>query len=120
MGATERPVAWFAPDAPASSVFVPFFSDALSSGKYDVTSYGKGSMKVVSFTDGKLQPAWWAHNFVANWMEINYKNMSESYVYPLVRELQAKVIGDAQVAVTKASTHGDSVLGDAQTEIQRA
>lgn len=121
-----QPVAWFAPDASASSVFVPFFSEVLANGggKFDVETYGTGSMKSFAFTQGGLKPAWWAFDFVANYMEINYKNMSETYVYPKVYELQNEVNSKVQLAV-QAARHaptqkdGAEALGLAQTQMQR-
>eukprot|EP00927_Polykrikos_kofoidii_P004031 TRINITY_DN11602_c0_g1_i1.p1 TRINITY_DN11602_c0_g1~~TRINITY_DN11602_c0_g1_i1.p1 ORF type:complete len:649 (-),score=88.15 TRINITY_DN11602_c0_g1_i1:275-2179(-) len=123
-----QPVTWFAPDAPASSVFVPFFSDVLATGggRFDVETFGKGSSKSFSFGlggGGQLQPAWWAFDFVANWLELSYQNMSESYVHPAVRKLQAEVDGEARFAV--AAFAGDSspdagkVLGEAQAHLHR-
>jgi len=121
-----QPVAWFSADQSASSVFVPFFTDVLAhgDGKFDVDAYGVGSMKSFSFTSGKLQPAWWAFDFVANYMEINYKNMSETFVYPKVQKLQKEVNEEAQLAVKaarRAATPEESgkVLALAQTKTQR-
>jgi len=121
-----QPIAWFAADASASSVFVPFFTEVLAhaDGKFDLETYGTGSMKSFSFGQGKLQPAWWAFDFVANYMEISYKNMSETYVYPRVQTLQNEV--DAQVrravqSISQAPTpkEGAVALGLAQTQMQR-
>lgn len=119
-----QPVAWFAPDAPASSVFVPFFASvARSGGVFDEEAYGQGSMKSFSFS-APLKPAWWAFDFVANYMEISYRNMSRTYVYPAVHDLQLKVVNETQLAVAAAATADDDVglgaaLGLAQTRIQR-
>jgi dipeptidase len=44
--------------------------------------------------------AWWAFDFVSNWMQINFKNMSRVYVYPAVAEWQQKAL-----AVTDLSNH---------------
>lgn len=128
-----QPVVWYAPDASASSVFVPFFCEVLAhaDGKYDVEAYGSGSMKSFSFGSGNIQPAWWAHDFVANWLELSYKNMSEQYVYPRVQELQAEVDGRVREAIRAAAlfplsstglqnkTGAAGVLADAQTRLQR-
>ncbi|CAK9055464.1 unnamed protein product [Durusdinium trenchii] len=75
----KQPRVWFAPDASASSIFVPFFASALDAnaqGRFDVAAYGTGSMKSFSF-DG-ARSAWWAHDFVANWMDLSYQNMSDA------------------------------------------
>ena len=100
----SQPTAWFAPDASASSVFVPFFSAALSeggAGRFDLEAYGTGSMKSFSFITkpGGVPPAWWAHDFVANWMDLSYQNMSETYVYPAVQRIQRRVIEEAASAI---------------------
>jgi len=122
-GPAAEPAVWFSPDCSASSVFVPFFAKALTGaggGKFDVATFGVGSMKEFSFTDG-LPPAWWAFDFVANWMELSYKNMSETYVYPKVQRTQREIIAAAQDAVAKASRSDEParVLADEQTRLQR-
>merc|ERR1712151_1222161 len=124
--AIDKPVTWFAPDAAATSVFVPFHGDVLmhGDGQFDVQTYGEGSMKNFNFGGGKVQPAWWAFDFVANWMEISYKNMSEKYVYPRVQQLQREVDYKAQIAVRLADKEhnlisGASLLGKFQTALQR-
>jgi hypothetical protein len=105
-------------------VFLPFFSEVLAQGdgKFDVETFGSGSMKSFSFGLGKVQPAWWAFDLVSNWMELSYKNMSEAYVYPHVQKLQHEVNERAQAAATKdAATRKEKAvaLGLAQTELQR-
>jgi len=121
-----NPVTWYAADASASSVFVPFFSEVLAhgDGKFDVEAYGTGSMKSFSFGGGKLQPAWWAFDFVANYMELSYNNMSKTYVYPQVHKLQLEVDAEARAAVQLASQAATveekaATLGLAQTQTQR-
>jgi len=124
----SHPIAWFAPDASASSVFVPFFSAALSEGgdgNFDLESYGTGSMKSFSFItkpDG-MAPAWWAHDFVANWMDLSYQNMSETYVYPAVQRVQRRVVEEAAAAIKesagKSTPESAATLATAQSRIQR-
>lgn len=119
-----QPVAWFAPDAPASSVFVPFFASvARNGGAFDEEAYGQGSMKSFSFSAAS-KPAWWAFDFVANYMELSYRNMSRAYVYPAVHDLQLKVVNETQLAVAAAAAADNDAaagasLGLAQTRIQR-
>jgi len=118
-------VVWFAPDASASSVFVPFFSTTLAyDAPFDREAYGEGSQKSFSFLGSKLPPAWWAFDFVANWMELSYKNMSETYVYPKVQKLQNEVADEVQAALNSAANVADGevvakMLGQVQTRIQR-
>merc|ERR1712159_283318 len=121
----SHPVVWFAPDSPASSVFVPFFSSVLAHGaQFDVEAYGEGSRKSFSFFGSKLPPACWAFDFVANWMELSYQNMSETYVHPKVQKLQYEVADAVQAALNEVATVGDGalvaeMLGKTQTRIQR-
>jgi len=116
----SQPRVWFAPDASATSVFVPFFASSLSAGgKFDMEAYGTGSMKSVGFLSkpGTLQPAWWAHDFVANWMNLCYQNMSEQYVYPARDSLQRTVVA----AVETGTKHSDNVhdLTELASRLQR-
>jgi hypothetical protein len=100
----REPVTWFAADAAASSVYVPFFSTVLATGgDFESELYGEGSMKEFSFKNGGTQNAWWAFDFVANWMELSYKNMSEQYVYPKVKQVQKEVIDEAAAAVASGA-----------------
>ncbi len=78
-------------------------------------------------TSPKLQAfdresAFWAFDFVANWMGLNYRNMSLEVVYPKKAELQRWVLEKAaQAEVRAAKPGGDGpadVLGQAQTDIQ--
>lgn len=92
---------------------------------FDVEAFGEGSMKSFSFGSGKLQPAWWAFDFVANWMEVSYQNMSESYVYPRVQAVQREVTNAVQEAIRKVKrgpgTNSVGVyLGETQKKLQRS
>jgi len=114
------PKVWFAADQSASSVFVPFYSTVLKNGgHFDVETYGSGSMKEFSFTGGKMMNAWWAFDFVSNWMDTSYKNMSETYVYPKVQQKQAEIALAARKAEEEADVQGADVLASAQFEMQR-
>lgn len=66
-------VAWFATDTPATSVWVPLDSRAGTVAPI----YQKGSSQ--KFT---RDSAWWAFDFVNNWMQLMYKGMSEGDVLP--------------------------------------
>lgn len=100
----KEPATWFAADAAASSVYVPFFSSVLATGgDFESDLYGEGSMKEFSFKSGSTQNAWWAFDFVANWMELSYNNMSKQYVYPKVRQVQNEVIDQAAAAVASGA-----------------
>jgi len=121
-GGGVEPVVWFGVDCASSSVFVPFFARVLlpeGGGQYDVAAFGEGSMKAFSFTDG-TQSAWWAFNVVANYMDKNYQNISQQYVYPKVQSLQQEVSRRALEAVALARAGGGvKVLAEVQTELQR-
>jgi len=103
-----------------------FFASTLSGagGEYDFDTYGKGSMKHFTFTGGELPPAWWAFDFVANWMELSYQNMSETYIYPRVHSLQQEVAKEAALAVamsskTDSNASAAKLLSKTQTRLQR-
>jgi dipeptidase len=117
--ADEYPKVWFGVDAPASSVFVPFWADALASGGNMSERFMIGRQQVFD-----RQSAHWAFNFVANWMSfVNHRNMSLEYVYPKRDELQAMVIAEVEkiehdLASNKNQTEVSVVLGETQTDLQ--
>eukprot|EP00451_Oxyrrhis_marina_P037441 CAMPEP_0204382908 /NCGR_PEP_ID=MMETSP0469-20131031/55526_1 /ASSEMBLY_ACC=CAM_ASM_000384 /TAXON_ID=2969 /ORGANISM="Oxyrrhis marina" /LENGTH=681 /DNA_ID=CAMNT_0051375111 /DNA_START=8 /DNA_END=2053 /DNA_ORIENTATION=- len=99
-------VAWLATDSPASSVYVPFYASAPQT---EMGPYQRGNL--FKFT---RDSAWWAFNFVANFMNINFQAISEQ-VLPTVQELQDEV--DRQTA--EAETSGDPlVLLETQMRLQ--
>jgi dipeptidase len=92
----DRPLIYYATDTPTTSVYVPFLASTLKQANaHDMNStrslysdrYQVGSRK---FFD--RYSAWWAFDFVANWMNINYQNMSTTYVYPAVEKWQKEMI----------------------------
>lgn len=117
----EFPKVWFGVDAPASSVFVPFWADSLRADG------GNGTVSD-RYTTGMQQKfdrhsAHWAFNFVANYMGLNYQNMSAEYVYPMRDELQASVIAQVNEIEEQLIRIADPVivsrkLAESQTEIQ--
>jgi len=74
-------VIWYASDAPATSVFVPFYANS-SWANAEPNGYGRGSLFKFD-----RNCAWWAFDFVANWMELNYEHMSQ-VVVPAVANAQ--------------------------------
>jgi len=92
------PKVWFAPDMPTTSVFMPLYCQNLFTEEAIATPYKVGSQKEFKFGES----AWWAHDFVANWMTINFKNMSERYVYPVRDRWQVEVMDRAEAAEKKA------------------
>ena len=117
---------WFGVDAPASSVFVPFYADSLFAGGSNGTFSHR--YKIGIQQEFERESANWAFNFVANHMGLNYRNMSEEYVYPKRDELQREVMErvekfeaslSASISGKNVSTETVSIaLGNFQTEIQ--
>lgn len=108
--AAAQSIAWLATDTPSSSVFVPFFASSTDCAE----AYTKG--RNGNFT---RDSAWWAFTFVANWMNINYRDMSEMYVAPQVREEQQRILA----VVGSLESHGSSwpdtdSLNAIQTQLQ--
>ena len=93
--------AWIAMDQSHTSVFVPFYAEALKSGGNGEFDPSFGSPYGPAQQVFNRTTAWWAFDFVANWMNINYRNMSMEEVYPAREELQLWVID--QVAELEAS-----------------
>lgn len=119
--AVKHPVLWFAPDMAKSSVFVPFYSEVLrGNGRFSEKDYGQGSQ--LSFSFSSPNPVWWAFNLVSNWMELSYRNMSQTYVFPKVHELQQWVLLQAQRGEEDVDADESNIialLADLQTGIQQ-
>jgi len=81
----KHPKIFFAADQPMTSVFVPFYSEALLNGSFH---HSFGSPYGPAQQVFNRSTAWWAFDFVANWMSLMYKNMSEEEVYPARDNLQ--------------------------------
>lgn len=76
-------VAWYAVDTPQTSVYVPFY---MAAGDAMAPAYGRGTNKAFS-----RDSAWWAFDFVMNWMQLNYRNMSLEYVFPIRDQMEASI-----------------------------
>jgi len=92
----KRQMAWFASDTPVTSVYVPLFArvSAISS------PYATGHNQ--EFTRASAS---WAFNFVSNYMQLNYRGMSEDDVYPAIKKWQNNIDGrlsDFEAADDKA------------------
>jgi dipeptidase len=98
----NNPMVLYASDTPSSSVYVPFLASTLK--KADPSNMEATKMlysdryQVGEKRKFDRYSAWWAFDFVANWMNINYRNMSSEYVYPAVELWQPKML---DVAATK-------------------
>mmetsp|Transcript_52347 Transcript_52347/g.146014 ORF Transcript_52347/g.146014 Transcript_52347/m.146014 type:complete len:547 (-) Transcript_52347:424-2064(-) len=75
----QRQLAWFAMDTPTTSVYVPLFSkSAAVSPKYSTGNQATFSRETAA----------WAFNFVSNFMQLNYRAMSQDDVYPRIQAWQ--------------------------------
>jgi dipeptidase len=95
----HHPKIYFAVDQPMTSVFVPFYVEALEVGDFHESfgnPYGP-AQQVFNRTT-----AWWAFDFVSNWMNLNYKNMSMEEVYPARDELQKWVFNEMHIIENNA------------------
>jgi dipeptidase len=116
--APDEPVLYLAMDMPATSVFVPFLARTLTEASqeteleatmgYYASAYATGVR-----TEFSRESAWWAFDFVANWMTVNFRNMSVSYVYPAVAEWQPKALEAAAEHTTQAATAIQEALVEA-------
>eukprot|EP01134_Creolimax_fragrantissima_P001222 CFRG1222T1 len=111
-----KPVAWVALDEPANSVFVPFLSSTIveaynSKSLMDTAKLYSHGFQVGCKSKLNRESAWWAFDIVANWMNINYHNMSVEVVQPAVRDWQAKMI----TAYEEGSTAGTKEAQDSVT-----
>jgi dipeptidase len=75
-------VAWFAIDQPMTSVYIPLLSSVHSVSGLD-SAYQVGSL-----WEFDRKSAFWAFDFVSNWMNLNWRNMSAEEVFPLQQKLQ--------------------------------
>lgn len=115
----EHPKIFFAPDQPMTSVFVPFYSEALVDGKFD-PSFGDQYGPAQQYFNRST--AWWAFDFVANWMSLNYRNMSVEEVYPARDKLQNWVFEQMdriESELQQCPNQNGSVLSETQSAIQR-
>ncbi|KAF4689808.1 hypothetical protein FOZ62_023574 [Perkinsus olseni] len=102
----DNAVLYYSEDAPATSLFVPFLCKTLSEA---------GGMKLAEaanlyakqfqvgykgdFSNAK-ETAWWAFDFVANWMAVNYDNMSREFVKPAIKYWQPRLL---EAALSKST-----------------
>lgn len=104
----SQSIAWFATDKADTSVYAPFFATANECAE----SYTAGHQEAFS-----RESAWWAFNFVANWMSINFRDMWENFVNPAVQEEQALIM--KKVQDLENNWPEQQVLNQVQVELQR-
>mmetsp|Transcript_66857 Transcript_66857/g.189756 ORF Transcript_66857/g.189756 Transcript_66857/m.189756 type:complete len:685 (+) Transcript_66857:47-2101(+) len=107
-----EPVAWLAPDTPATSVYVPFYPTA---GGRLAPAYASGTLSKFS-----RDSAFWAFDFVANWASLaNWRNASGQFVLPLRAQLQREIEQEMEAVEARAQREGPKVLGDWQVGVQQ-
>merc|ERR1712139_376257 len=79
----RQSIAWFATDQPLTSVFVPIVASSTKAAD----AYHKGRLEIFS-----RDSAFWAFNFVSNWMNMNYKDMHNLTVGPAQRIEQQRIL----------------------------
>jgi len=84
---------WLGMDAPASSVFVPFYANTTRYAAPFRTGYS---------TKYDEKSAWWAFTFVANWMDLNYVLMKVD-VDAKIAELQDEIDGERAAVELRAA-----------------
>jgi dipeptidase len=105
---TNQSVAWFAVDQPMTSVFVPLLAIVKSeAGIHE--SYQRGHL-----LEFDRKSAFWAFDFVSNWMTMNWRNSSQEEVFPLQQQLQDEL--DASLMEILQSDGAD--LSNWQKDVQ--
>ncbi|CAE8614122.1 unnamed protein product [Polarella glacialis] len=105
---SERSIAWLAADQPMTSVFVPF----VASAKRAAAFYQTGQQEIFS-----RDCAWWAFNFVSNWMTINFQDMMAMHVGPKIKE-QQDIIMKAVKTLDEQWPESDMILEEVQMGLQ--
>ena len=114
----QHPKIFYAVDQPMTSVFVPFYAGALKNGTFHQSF---GNPRGPSQQAFDRNTAWWAFDFVANWMGLNYQNMSQQEVYPARDQLQRWVFDQVDNLELKAQSDPSmtsETLSLGQTSIQ--
>jgi len=107
-GAKRRQsIAWLSVDQPISGVFSPFIAGASDYAE----AYSKGHLETFS-TDS----AFWAFNFVSNWMMLNWDNMMHLTVGPAQGREQQKIF--ATVSSLEASWPEETDVSAVQRRLQ--
>eukprot|EP00931_Biecheleriopsis_adriatica_P083404 TRINITY_DN56_c0_g1_i1.p1 TRINITY_DN56_c0_g1~~TRINITY_DN56_c0_g1_i1.p1 ORF type:complete len:638 (+),score=103.94 TRINITY_DN56_c0_g1_i1:78-1991(+) len=101
-------IAWFATDQPLTSVFVPF----IATSDLAASAYHTGRQEEFS-----RDSAWWAFNFVSNWMNINFKDMMAMHVSPAMRAEQDRIF-EAVSTMEAEWPQSKTVVNKVQKELQ--
>ena len=108
-----RSVAWFAVDQPMTSVFVPLLAKVKSTDGID-PSYTQGTL-----LEFDRNSAFWAFDFVSNWMNLNWRNMSSEEVYPLQTEIQNRIDVSLESLMRDGESVDDPTVAAWQRGVQR-
>lgn len=107
-GAKRRQsIAWLSVDQPISGVFSPFIAGASDYAE----AYSKGHLETFS-----RDSAFWAFNFVSNWMMLNWDNMMRLTVGPVQDREQQKIF--ATVSSLEASWPEETEVSATQRRLQ--
>ncbi|CAD7928552.1 unnamed protein product [Amoebophrya sp. A120] len=110
----DQAVSWFAVDTPATSVFVP----VLARSSHVAEPYYTGTNREYT-----RKSAWWAFDFVSNWMKINFNMMAEKDVYPEKQKLQAMLEQEYESKMKTKTSRNDGWVqtdwNDWQKKLQR-
>ncbi|KAF4660803.1 hypothetical protein FOL47_007026 [Perkinsus chesapeaki] len=105
-------VGWFAVDQPMTSVYLPFRADTDWDGVDK--SYKRGLL-----LEFDHKSAFWAFQFVSNWMNMNFKNMSEQVVFPMRQKMQDLVDVELARMDELAANNETKKLEKAQRKLQK-
>ncbi|EER13253.1 conserved hypothetical protein [Perkinsus marinus ATCC 50983] len=105
-------VGWFAVDQPMTSVYLPFRAD--TDWKGVDKSYKRGLL--LEFDD---KSAFWAFQFVSNWLNMNFKNMSEQVVFPMRQKMQDLVDIELAKMDELAAKNASKKVEKAQSALQK-
>lgn len=93
-------IAWFATDQPLTGVFAPF----VASSSRAAPSYHTGRLE--AFT---RDSAFWAFNFVSNWMNIDFKDMMSMHVSAAMRAEQQHIMDAVEAMEANWPEHAETV-----------
>mmetsp|Transcript_99117 Transcript_99117/g.250275 ORF Transcript_99117/g.250275 Transcript_99117/m.250275 type:complete len:678 (-) Transcript_99117:190-2223(-) len=85
----KRQLAWFAMDTPTTSVYVPLYSRSRAVSSAYATGHSSSFSR---------DSASWAFNFVSNFMQLNYRDMSKQDVYPAIESWQDTIDEERKTA----------------------
>jgi dipeptidase len=95
----EGSVLWYAADTPATSVYIPL--DSRSSGVAPTYKTGKTR-------EFDRSAAWWAFDFVNNWMQLNYHGMSTEDVLPRKENWQDRLDSERALKLSVSTAELDA------------